>query len=97
MAALDYLLQLGFTAKKQGMRVRISPASKLTDDVRKYVKTHRLALLAELAANDGVERRCNWAVLVPGCRPFTMISEPITRAEALADVRARWPGAEVGP
>ncbi|MDP9557853.1 UNVERIFIED_ORG: hypothetical protein J2W65_003501 [Pseudomonas parafulva] len=97
MAALDYLLERGFTAKKQGMRVRISPASKLTDDVRKYVKAHRLALLAELAANDGLERRCNWSVLVPGCRPFTMISEPITRDEALADVRVRWPGAEVGP
>jgi len=26
-----------------------------------------------------------------------MISEPITRDEALADVRVRWPGAEVGP
>ena len=38
MAALDYLLERGFSAKKQGMRVRISPASKLTDDVRKYVK-----------------------------------------------------------
>lgn len=73
------------------------PASKLTDDVRKYMKAHRLALLAELAANDGLERRCNWTVLVPGCRPFTMISEPITRDEALADVRVRWPGAKVGP
>ncbi|WP_337157955.1 hypothetical protein [Pseudomonas putida] len=97
MAALDYLLERGFTARKHGMRVRVSPASKLTDDIRKYVKTHRLALLAELVANDGLERRCNWTVLMPGCHPFTMIGEPITRDEALAEIHVRWPGAEVGP
>lgn len=96
MAAIDYLVERGFTAKKQGMRVRVSPASKLTDDVRKYVKANRLTLLAELAANDGLERRCNWSVLVPGCRPFTMISEPITRDEAMREVRVRWPEAELG-
>lgn len=96
MAAIDYLTERGFTAVKRGMRVRISPASKLTPDVREYVKRNRLTLLAELAANDGIERRCAWTVLVPGCRPFTMIGEPITRDEALADVHGRWPGADLG-
>ncbi|WP_040261909.1 hypothetical protein [Pseudomonas massiliensis] len=93
MAAIDYLTDRGFTAKKHGMRVRIMPASKLTDDVRKYVKANRLALLAELAANDGRERRCSWIVLAPGYRPFTMMCEPITYEEALAEVQIRWPGA----
>lgn len=95
MAAIDYLVERGFTAKKQGMRVRVSPASKLTDYVRKYIKANRLALLAELAANDGLERRCYWVVTVPGWRPFTMIGQPITYAEAIEDVRGRWPGATV--
>lgn len=95
MAAIDYLAERGFSARKQGMRVLVSPASKLTADVRKYIKANRLALLAELAANDGLERRCYWLVSVPGWRPFTMIGEPITRDEALADVRGRWPNAEL--
>lgn len=95
MAAIDYLTERGFTAVKHGMRVRISPASRLTDDVRKYVKANRLTLLAELAANDGLERRCAWTVLVPGYRPFTMIGEPVTREEALADARDRWPAADL--
>ncbi|KUM42492.1 hypothetical protein [Pseudomonas sp. EpS/L25] len=97
MAAVDYLRDQGLSVRRVGMRVVIGPKAMITDDVRKYVKTHRLALLAELAANDGVERRCAWTVLVPGYRPFTMIGEPITHAEALADAGARWPGAEVQP
>lgn len=97
MAAVDYLRDQGLSVRRVGMRVVIGPKAKITDDVRKYVKTHRLSLLAELAANDGVERRCAWTVLVPGYRPFTMIGEPITHTEALADAGARWPGAEVRP
>ncbi|WP_426117727.1 hypothetical protein [Pseudomonas sp. DSP3-2-2] len=96
MGAIDYLLERGFTARKQGMRVRISPASKLTEDIRKYVKANRLALLAELAANDGVERCCHWQVMRGGKRLCTMIGEPITRAEALEIVHWRWPDAELG-
>lgn len=95
MAAIDYLLERGFTAKKTGMRIRVSPASQLTDDVRKYIKANRLALLAELAANDGVERRCYWVVVVPGHRPFTMTGEPCTFEEATEEVKARWANAEV--
>lgn len=95
MAAIDYLKEHGLAAKVTGNRLIVSPASKLTPDVRKFIKAHRLELLAEVAANDGMERRCGWTVLVPGQRPFTMISEPITHAEALEDVRGRWPAADV--
>lgn len=95
MAAIDYLKQRGFTAQKVGMRVRVSPASRLTDDVRHYVKSHRLELLAELAANDGLERRCYWIVTLDDKTLCTMIGEPVTYTEALAAARWRWPGAEV--
>ncbi|MBV6753019.1 hypothetical protein KV580_22100 [Pseudomonas chlororaphis] len=90
MAAIDFLRERGFTATKSGMRIRIAPASKLTADVRQYVKSHRLELLAELAANDGIERRCYWQVVRDGKPLCTMISEPITYAEALAEVQWRW-------
>lgn len=95
MGAINYLRERGFVARLSGKRVRVSPASKLTDDVRQYIKAHRLELLAELASNDGIERRCHWIVSAPGHPPFTMIGEPCTHAEALASVQRIWPGANV--
>lgn len=94
--AIDYLAQFGLSARKKGNRVVVSPRTLVTDDLQKYIRAHRLELLAELAANDGLERRCGWTVTVPGLNPFTMISEPITQAEALDEVRGRWPKADVG-
>ena len=93
--AIDYLSQYGLSVRTKGSRVVVSPRSLVTDDLQKYIRAHRLELLAELAANDGLERRCGWTVLVPGYPPFTMVTEPITHTEALADVRGRWPGAAV--
>jgi len=95
MAAVDYLRNQGLSVRRVGMRVVIGPKAKITDDIRRYVKAHRLTLLAELAANDGIERRCAWTVKIPGYRPFTMISEPITHTEALYDARSRWPAADI--
>ena len=95
MAALDFLIERGLSAKRVGMRVRISPRVKVTDEVSRYVKQNRLTLLAELTADDGIERRCAWKVVIPGYPPFTMMSEPITRDEALSDVRGRWPDGDV--
>ncbi|MCY1461191.1 hypothetical protein D9M71_788200 [compost metagenome] len=94
-AAIDFLHEHGLTAKVNGKRLVVSPASKLTDDVRRYIKSHRLELLAELAANDGQERRSNWKVIRGGKTLCVMIGEPMTRAEALNEARWRWPGVEV--
>jgi hypothetical protein len=95
MAALAHLTSLGFAAKLSGKRVRVSPASKLNDQVRAYIKKHRLELLAELASNDGIERRCHWQVLRDQKPLCTMIGEPMTRSEALEIVRWRWPDGDV--
>jgi|TARA_X000001388_G_scaffold61339_1_gene46832 hypothetical protein len=95
MTAIDYLTKRGFSARVAGHRLVISPASRLTDDVRKYVKAHRLELIAELTANDGQERRSNWRITRNGKVVCTMISEPMTYAEARAAARWRWPDAEV--
>ncbi|EMH0374025.1 hypothetical protein RO273_005744 [Pseudomonas aeruginosa] len=96
-AAIDFLTARGFSARVSGKRLVVSPASRLTDDVRKYVKAHRLELLAELAANDGQERRCHWQITRGGKPLCTMIGEPMTHAEALEAARWRWPSAEVSP
>jgi hypothetical protein len=96
MGAIDFLKDHGFVAKVKGNRLIVSPASQLTPDVRKYIKAHRLELIAEVAANDGLSRHCSWTVLVPGSQPFVMISpEPITHVEAVVDVLARWPSASI--
>lgn len=95
MAAIDFLRLHGLTAKANVKRVIVSPASKLTPDIRQYVKAHRLELLAELAANDGQERRACWDVFIPGHGLRRMIGEPCTRAEALEYACGIWPGAEV--
>jgi len=95
MAAIDYLRDHGFSAKVKGNRLIVSPSSKLTPDIRHYIKLHRLELLAEAAANDGESRRGHWTVTVGSYPPFTMICQPVTHAEALADARKRWPDATV--
>ncbi|WP_371233620.1 hypothetical protein ACAW63_10940 [Pseudomonas sp. QE6] len=97
MAAIDYLVQKGFAAKIQGKRIVVSPASRLTDDVRAYIKAHRLELIAELAANDGIERRCHWQIIRAGKPLCVMIGEPMTREEALSAARYRWPDVDLAP
>ena len=95
MRALDYLHDHGFSAKVVGNRLFVSPSSKLTQEQRRYIKLHRLELMAEIAANDSEVRRSHWTVVVTGHCPFTMIGEPLTYAEALAEVLGRWPNAKV--
>ena len=50
MGAIDYLREHGLDAKVKGNRLIVSPATKLTADVRSYIKLHRLELMAEAAA-----------------------------------------------
>jgi hypothetical protein len=95
MGAIDYLTERGFSAKVSGNRLVVSPSSRLTPEQRRYIKLHRLELMAEVAANDGEARRSHWTVSVEGYPRFTMIGEPVTHAEAIAEARRRWPGATV--
>ena len=95
MAAIDYLKERGLTARVDGKRIRVSPAGRISDDVRAYIKAHRLEIIAELAANDGESRRAAWDVLIPGYGKRRMVGEPCTHAEATAYARGIWPEAEV--
>lgn len=92
---IEYLAQHGLSTRQKGNRVVVSPRSLATDDLQKYIRAHRLELLAELTANDGIERRCHWRVMRDGQPLCTMIGAPITRAKALNAVRWRWPDADL--
>lgn len=91
----NYLAEFGLSVRKQGDRVIVSPRALVTKELRQHIQTHRRELLAELAANDGVERRCHWQVKRGARVICTMVGEPVTRNEALLEVRWRWPDAEV--
>lgn len=93
--AIDYLAQFGLSARKKGNRVIVSPRALVTDDLQKYIRAHRLELLAELAANDGIARKSHWQVRLSSGETFTMVGEPCTHEEAMAVVLAIWPHAEV--
>ncbi|MEP9318176.1 hypothetical protein ABKS89_13625 [Pseudomonas sp. LABIM340] len=95
MSALDFLTERGFAARISGNKVSISPGSRLTEEVRQYVRRHRLELLAELGSMDGKTRRMHWAITLGGKPLCTMITPPLTLEEALIEARWRWPGAEI--
>lgn len=95
MNAIDYLRHQGLAVRLKGTRVSVSPASRLTAATRRYIKAHRLEIIAELASADGLARRCHWRVAAPGYSPFSMISQPITHTEAQKAAEWRWPGAIV--
>lgn len=95
MAAIDYLKERGLAARVAGKRLIVSPATLITEDVRRYIKAHRMELLAEVSANDGQTRRSHWRVRVGGKAVCTMICQPQTEQEALKAARWRWPSAEV--
>jgi hypothetical protein len=94
MRAIDYLHDRGFIAKVVGNCLSVSPSSRLTQEERRYIKLHRLELMAEVAAKDGEARHSHWIVLVAEYT-FTMIGEPMTHTEALVEARTRWPNAKV--
>jgi hypothetical protein len=95
MTTVDYLTERGLTARRKGYRVHVSPKALITEEIRRYVRAHRLELLAELAANDGLARSLYWRVMRDGKPLCIMIGEPMTRDEALAEVKGRWPDADL--
>lgn len=93
--SVNFLHQYGLTARANGEHIVVSPASRLTDDVRQYVRAHRLELLAELAANDRQERRSAWHITREGKLLCMLIGESMTYTEALDIARWHWRDVEV--
>lgn len=48
MAALDYLLRAGLTVVTVADKLRVTPAERITPDLRQHIITHKAELLAEL-------------------------------------------------
>lgn len=95
MATIDCLLQQGFSIQVCGNGLKVSPASKLTSELREYIRSHRSELLAEAAARDGETRRACWEVFIPGQGSCHVQGEPCTRAGVLAHARGIWPDAYI--
>lgn len=106
MAALDYLRRAGLTVESVADRLRVSPAERITDAVRQFVRDHRAELLAELsAANDSTHppapqpasepKRTAWRITRAGQPIGYMVGQPMTYSEALAAARWRWADAEL--
>lgn len=58
MTALDlyhHLIAQGYSLSVNGGNLRLSPFSKLTDELRTNIKNHKPELMALLAANDNLE------------------------------------------
>lgn len=49
MATLDHLRGAGLIIEKMDGRLRVSPAERITPEIRQYIITHKAALLAELS------------------------------------------------
>jgi hypothetical protein len=97
MAALDYLKQRGLSARQIGNKLSVFPKDKITSNDRQYIQLHRMELLAELAANDGIEQRGHWQVYLNGKYICSIAGGPMTQQQALNAARFRWPDAEVQP
>jgi len=108
MAALDYLRRTGLAIELDGDRLRVAPADRITADVRQFVRAHRAELLGDLlaeraAANDpqtapaapSEPQRNTWTVTRNGSPICRMVGQPMTRTEALATARWRWPDADI--
>lgn len=95
MTAIDYLKDRGFELQLANSRVWVSPSSRITESDRQYIMLHRLELIEELAAGDGVERRMSWKVARNGKPIATIAGMPITKQEALLSAQFRWPDADV--
>lgn len=50
MAAIEYLQRAGLTVEVIGGNLRLSPADRITDAVRVFVRDHKAELLAEATA-----------------------------------------------
>ncbi|TMU81375.1 hypothetical protein FGA82_07405 [Pseudomonas fluorescens] len=69
MAALDYLRQAGLVVELEGKRLRVTPASRITDEHRQYLSDHRADLLAELSCQRSADRASSAAARAATSHP----------------------------
>jgi hypothetical protein len=84
---LDDLACRGFTLAREGDGIRLTPATRLTVDLRQAIAAHKPALLALLAGPDRPSGGFAWDQ-AEADRLLARLREALARVEA---ARAAWP------
>jgi hypothetical protein len=94
MAAIDYLKQHGLTVEAPAPdRLRVSPADRITDPIRAWIRAHKQELLTELAANQPPPmpgRPHLWLAVIDGKRTTIVDPDHCDHAEQLRRLRLRF-------
>lgn len=83
MGLLANIRAAGFTVKSHPAGLEISPASKLTEQQRNFIKTHRDELIAELRIEQTRARFSHWLIICKGMKREVTIIPPHTLDEML--------------
>lgn len=78
MGLLANIRASGFTVKSHPSGLEISPASKLTEQQRNFIKTHREEIIAELKIEQAKMRFSHWRIVCKGKKQVISIIPPHT-------------------
>lgn len=81
MGLLTNIRTAGFTVKSHSYGLEISPASKLTEQQRNFIKTHKDELIAELGIEQARARFSGWRIVYKGKTREINIMPPHTMDE----------------
>lgn len=81
MGFLTNIRDAGFTVKSHPSGLEISPASKLTEKQRNFIKTHREEIIAELRIEQARARFSHWRIICKGKKREVTIIPPHTLDE----------------
>lgn len=85
-AILADAMRAGLTIAAKDGRLSVTPASRLTTDLRDLLVLHRAEILTLIAANEATPRFRVWRVrFTSGDRCTAVHPSPVTAAEARAD------------
>lgn len=81
MGALANIREAGFNIKINPAGLEISPASRLTQQQRDFLKNHRAEIIAELNAEQVRQRFLHWRIVSRGKAQVLTITPPHTLDE----------------
>lgn len=99
MTAIDYLKRHGLAARAEPPdRLLVSPADRITDPIRAWIREHKRELLTELGASQPAAMPATphvWSATVDGKRVWIIDSDHTDYTEQLRRLRLRF-GQRVG-
>ncbi|MEI8570804.1 hypothetical protein U737_17975 [Methylomonas sp. LW13] len=81
MSALTKIRKAGFVVNLSEGGVEIRPSSRLTEQQRNFIKTHREEILAELIVDQAKMRFSHWRIVSQGRKREITIIPPQTMDE----------------